>query len=184
MAAATIRASYYGASAGEPAGVTAETGITFSKSDAQVPAAGTAPVSIPVATGTNYSWIMLLAFEVTGTGTTTINNRTVKYASSVTAGSAVFFGNTSTYRQPASGNKPTDSGSNGPATPTPAGSNAPGSYTALTTSAQQWDNTSTVTSSTGRKGNFCELVYGVDFTYAGGGGQEALPNLTMQYDEF
>jgi len=184
MAAATIRASYYGASAGEPAGVTAETGITFSKSDAQVPSAGTSPVSIPTATGTNYSWIMLLAFEVTVTGTTSINNRTIKYASSVTSGSAVFFGNTATYRQPASGNKPTDSGSAGPATPTPAGANAPGSYTALTTSAQQWDNTTSATSSTGRKGNFCELVYGVDNSFAGGGGQEALPNLTMTYDEF
>lgn len=182
--AATIRVSYYGASAGEPAGSTAETGITFSRSDAKVPAAGTAPTPIPTATGTNYSWIMLLAFEVTATDTTSINNRTVRYATSVTAGLALFFGNTSTYRQPASGNKPADSGSAGPATPTPAGANAPGSYTGLTTSAQQWDNTTTATSSTGRKGNFCELVFGADNSYAGGGGQAALPNLTMAYDEF
>lgn len=181
---ATIRVSYFGASASEPAGATAETGITFSQSDAQVPAAGTSPIPIPTATGTNYSWIMLLAFEVTATSTTSINNRTVKLATSITSGLALFFGNTSTYRRPASGNKPADSGSAGPATPTPTGTSAPGSYTALTTSAQQWDNTTTATSSTGRKGNFCELVFGVDNSYAGGGGQASLPNLTFTYDEF
>ena len=181
---ATIRASYYGNSASEPAGATAETGITFSESNAQVPAAGTAPVSIPTATGTAYSWIMLLSFEVTGTSTTSINNRTARLASAITSGLAIFFGNTSTYRNPASGNAPADSGSAGPATPTPVGTSAPGSYTALTTSAQQWDNTTSATSSTGRKGNFLELVAAVDNSYAGGGGQASLPNLTLAYDEF
>lgn len=184
MAAATIRASYYGNSVGEPAGVTAETGITFSNSNAQAPASGTAPISIPTTTGTNYSWPMLLAFEVTGTGTTSINNRTIKYASGVTAGSQVFWANQPTYRNPAGSMQPTASGSNGPATPTPAGAGAPGAYAAITTSPQQWDNTSTSTGTTGRKGNFVELVYGVDATYAGGGGQETLPNLTLTYDEF
>jgi hypothetical protein len=184
MAAATIRASYYGGAAGEPAGATAETGITFSESDAQAPASGTAPVSIPTSTGTAFSWIMLLAFEVTGTGTTSINNRTIRYASGVTAGLAVFFDNQATYRQPASGNAPPNSGSAGPATPAVTGAGGGDGYVALTTSPQQWDNTSSSTGTTGRKGNFVELVFAVDNSYAGGGGQAALPNLTLAYDEF
>lgn len=186
MAVATVRVSYFGNSASEPAGANAESGITFSLSDAQAPASGTSPVQIPTSTGTNYSWIMLLALEVTvisSSPTTAMTNRTIKYASGITSGSQLFFADQPTYRRPASGNKPSDSGSAGPATPTPGGSSAPGSYAAVTTSAQQWDNASHSTGSTGRNGDFVELVYGVDNSYAGGGGQESLPNLTITYDE-
>lgn len=178
-----MRVSYYGNSVGEPAGITAETGITYSLSDAKQPASGTAPVQIPASTGTNYSWIMLLALEVTGTAATTINNRTIKYASGVTAGLQVFFADQPTYRRPASGNKPANSGSDGPATPTPAGAGAPGSYAAVTTSAQQWDNTGVSTAGAGRNGDFVETLGAVDSTFAGGGGQAALPNFTISYDE-
>jgi hypothetical protein len=180
---ATVRASYFGGSAGEPAGSTAETGIVFSESDAKAPAAGTAPIQIPTATGTAYSWIMLLALEVTATAATSLSNRTIKLASAITSGLAIFFAQQATYRQPASGNAPANSGSNGPATPTPAGSGAPGSYAALTTSPQTWDSGSDSAGSAGRNGDFVELVAGVDFSFAGGGGQSALPNLTITYDE-
>ncbi len=186
MAVAVVRVSYYGASASEPAGANAETGITFSLSDAQAPASGTAPVSIPTATGTNYSYIMLLALEVTTISSapvTSLSNRTIRYASGVTAGSQIFWANQPTYRQPAAGNKPANAGTAGPATPTPAGASAPGSYAAITTSAQQWSATGVSSGATGRNGNFVEIVYGVDNTYAGGGGQEVLPNLTITYDE-
>jgi hypothetical protein len=180
---ATVRVSYYGASATEPAGVNAETGVTFSLSDAQAPASGTSPVPIPTATGTDYSWIMLLALEVTASSTTSISNRTVAFATSATAGLALFFGDQATYRQPASGNKPANSGSAGPATPTPAGAGAPASYAGFTTSPQTFDATSVSTGSTGRNGDFSELVFAVDNSYAGGGGQAALPNLSYGYDE-
>lgn len=181
--AATVRVSYYGASAAEPAGSTAETGITYSLSDAKQPASGTSPVQIPTSTGTNYSWIMLLALEVTATAATAITNRTAKLATAITSGLAIFWADQATYRRPVSGNKPSDSGSAGPATPTPAGSGAPGSYAALTTSPQQWDNTSVSAGSTGRNGDFIETVGAVDSSYAGGGGQAALPDLTVTYDE-
>lgn len=181
--AATVRASYFGGAAGEPAGATAETGITFSKSDAQAPAAGTSPIDKPSPTGTNYSWIMQIALEVTATSTTTINNRKIRFATAVTAGLQCFWGDQSTYRQPASGNKPTDSGSAGPATPTPAGAGAPASYTAFSTTLTLFDNTSVATSGAGRNGHFSELVFGVDNTYAGGGGQASLPNIEISYDE-
>jgi hypothetical protein len=170
--AATIRCSYYGASASEPAGVTAETGIKLARADAQT---STTPTPIPTSTGTNYSWYMLLAFEVTGTGATSISNRRIAAASSFTSGILIFFKDQATYTQPSSGNKPTDSGSAGPATPS--------TYTNVTTSNQLWDNTSTSTGTTGRKGDFCQIVGGVDNSYAGGGGNAALPNLSMVYDE-
>ncbi len=180
---ATVRASYYGASASEPAGVSAEGGVTFSESDAQAPAAGVSPVQIPGSTGTAYSWIMLLALEVTATAATTISNRKIKLASSMTSGLALFFAQQPTYRRPASGNAPADSGSAGPATPTPVGADAPGSYTAMTTSLQTWDSGSDSAGATGRSGDFVELVFAVDNSYAGGGGQASLPNLNLSYDE-
>jgi hypothetical protein len=182
MAAATVRMSYW--SGASPTSASAETGIVFSRSEAQAPAAGTAPIPIPTSTGTNYSWIMQLGLEVTSTGTTSINNRTIKYASSETAHTRVWFADQATYRRAVSGNKPTDSGTGSVATPTPAGSGAPGSYTALTTSAQVWDNTTVATSSAALNGDYVELVFGVDNSYTSGGGQVTLPNLTITYDEF
>lgn len=169
--AATIRASYYGASASEPAGVTAETGIKLARADAQT---STTPTPFPTITGTNFSWYMLLAFEVTVTGATSISNRRIAAASSFTTGLAIHFKDQATYTQPSSGNKPTDSGSNG---------NVPSTYTQVTTSNQLWDNTSTSTGTTGRKGDFCQIVGAVDNTFTGGGGNASMPNLNFVYDE-
>lgn len=182
MAAATVRASYYGASGSEPAGSTAETGIVLSRSDAKAPAAGTAPTPKPAATGTAFSWIMLLALEVTGTGTTLISNRQIAASAGFTSGLNVFFGAQATYRQPASGNKPPDSGSNG-ATPAVTGAGAPASYAAITTTPATWDAGSDATSGAGRNGDFAECVFSVDNTYAGGAGALSLGNLLMTYDE-
>lgn len=170
--AATVRADYYGASASEPAGVTAETGIKLARADAET---STTPTPIPTSTGTNYSWYMLLSLDVTGTGATAITNRRIAAASSFATGILVFFKDQSTYTQPTSGNKPTDSGSAGPATPS--------TYTNVTTSNQLWDNGSVSTGSTGRNGHFVQIAGGVDNSYAGGGGNASLPNLNLVYDE-
>lgn len=170
--AATIRVSYFGGNATEPAGANAEGGTKFNREDTL--AGTTTPVPIPTATGTNYSWIKLLALEVTGTAATSITNRKVALASSPTTGLAVHFKANNTYAQPASGNKPADSGSNGA---------VPSTYTQVTTSAQSYDNASASANSTGRNGQFCQLVFGVDYTYTGGGGQASLPNLLFTYDE-
>lgn len=180
--AATVRASYYGGSGTEPAGSTAETGITFSRSDAKAPAAGTSPIPKPTSTGTNYSWIMQIALEVTGTASTSLSNRTIALSTTITSGTRLWVGNQATYRQPASGNKPTDSGSAGPATPTATGSGTPAAYATIGTAATTWDSTSTA-GTVVRNGNFAELVFGVDNSYAGGGGQLSLPNLLLTYDE-
>ncbi len=151
-----------------------ETGVTFNLADS---ATSTTPVSVPTSTGTVFSWIKNFSIAVTGTGTTAMTNRTVKMGSSPSTGLALFFKDVAvaSYAQAASGNRPSSSGSNG-ATPT--------GYTAMTTSAQQWDNTSHATSSTGPNGDMCVCVFGVDNTYAGGAGSAiALPNIVLSYDE-
>lgn len=181
--AATLRADYYGASVGEPAGVTAETGIVYSVSDAKAPASGVAPIAKPNTTGSAFSWIMLLALDVTGTAATSIFGRTIGFASAVTSGSQVFFADQPTYRQPASGNHPISEITAGPALPTPVGTSAPGSYAGLTTIQQSWNATVISAGATGRNGDFVELVFGVDSTYGGGSGRETLPDLKLQYDE-
>lgn len=151
-----------------------ETGVTFNLADS---ATSTTPISIPTATGTNFSWIKNFAIAVTVTGTTNMTNRTIRMGSSPSTGLALFFKDVAqaSYAQAASGNRPSSSGSNGA---TPAG------YTAMTTSPQQWDNTSHATSSTGPNGDMCVCVLGVDFTYAGGAGSAvSLPNIVLSYDE-
>ncbi len=151
-----------------------ETGCTFNLADS---ATATTPITVPTATGTVFSWIKNLAIAVTVTGTTAMTNRTVKMGSSPSTGLALFFKDVAqaSYAQAASGNRPSSSGSNGA---TPAG------YTAMTTSAQQWDNTSHATSSTGPNGDMCVVVLGVDNTYSGGAGSAiALPNIVLSYDE-
>lgn len=151
-----------------------ETGCTFNLADS---ATSTTPISIPTATGTNFSWIKNFAIAVTGTGTTNMTNRTVKMGSSPSTGLALWWKDVAqaSYAQAASGNRPASSGSNGA---TPAG------YTSMTTSTQQWDNTSHATSSTGPNGDMVVCVLGVDNTYTGGAGSAvALPNIVLSYDE-
>lgn len=172
MSAATVQAQI--ATGASPSWANAEGGVKFNLADS---ATSTTPVAIPTATGTNFSWIKNLALSVTAAGTTAITNRTVKMSGSPTTGLALFFKDVAvaSYAQAASGNRPTASGSNGA---TPSG------YTAMTTSAQQYDNTSHATSATGPNGDICVCVMGVDNTYAGGAGNAiSLPDITLQYDE-
>jgi hypothetical protein len=152
----------------------AEGGVTFNLADNIT---ATTPIAIPTATGTNFSWLKNLVISVTGAGTTAITNRTIKMGSSLSTGLALFWKAVAvaSYAQAASGNRPTASGSNGA---TPAG------YTAMTTSAVQYDNTSVATSGTGPNGSMAVCVIGVDNTYVGGAGSAiALPNIVLSYDE-
>lgn len=172
MGAATVLAE-----AGTGAAVswaTAEGGVTWNLADSIT---STAPVSIPTATGTNFSWIKNLVLCVTVAGTTSFTNRTVKMSGSLSTGLALFWKDVAvaSYAQAASGNRPASSGSNGA---TPAG------YTAMTTTAQQWDNTSHASSSTGPNGDMCVIVAAVDFTYVGGAGSAiSMNNVILSYDE-
>jgi hypothetical protein len=171
MTAATVRASI--ATGAGPTLATAESGYKYNREDT---ATGTTAIPIPTATGTNYSWLKWLALEVTGAGTTNITNRRIQLSATETSGLGIFFQGNATYAQAASGNLPTASGSNGPATP--AG------FTRATTTAQVYDNGSVATSGTGRNGQYCETTLGVDAAYAGGAGSAiALPDVRLIYDE-
>jgi hypothetical protein len=172
--AATIRMSYYGGNASEPAGVTAESGFKMNKADS---ISGTTPVSKPTATGTNFTYVKQLALEVTGTGSTTIGTLQVKRGSAPSTGLELHFLGSATYLDQTGGTGAgSDSGSNGA---------SPSGYTAMTTSYQTYDATTGIsTGSTGRKGNFCRVVCGVDNTYAGGAGSAiSLPDVSIQYTE-
>lgn len=152
----------------------AEGGVTWNLADSIT---STTPIAIPTATGTVFSWIKNLVIAVTVAGTTAITNRTVKMGSSPSTGLNLWWKDVAvaSYAQAASGNRPASSGSNG-ATPT--------GYTSMTTSTQQWDNTSHATSSTGPNGDMVVIVLGVDFSYVGGAGNAiALPNVVLSYDE-
>lgn len=175
---ATMRASYYGGSASEPAGLNAETGIKFSRDDNQN--TGGTPVPIPTAGGpgaTNYSWPKNLALEVTAAAApaTAITNRTVRLATAPAAGLQMHW-KTGAYVQPSNGVMPAANAS--------ANDAVPAGYTQMTTTATQYDNTSVSGASTGRNGQMVQAVLGVSFNYAGGAGSAtALPNMIVAYDE-
>ena len=168
---ATVRVDYFGANASEPGGVSAESGITFNREDTQT---GTTPIPVPSATGTNYSWHKCLALKVTTAAATSLSNRKVGWTSGPTTGLYGYFKGNATYTQPTSGNKPADSGSNDA---------TPATWTKITTTPQVYHSGSVSANSTGRNGDFCQVLFGVDNNYAGGGGSASLPNLQISYDE-
>jgi hypothetical protein len=172
MGAATCQAQI--GTGGTVSWANVETGCTFNLADS---ATSTTPIAIPTSTGTNFSWIKNLVIAVTVTGTTTLSNRTVKMSGSPSTGLAMFWKAVAvaSYAQAASGNRPTASGSNGA---TPAG------YTAMTTSAVQYDGSSVASSSSGPNGSMAVCVIGVDNTYVGGAGSAiSLPSIILSYDE-
>ncbi len=152
----------------------AETGAKFNREDSL---AGTTPVPIPTATGTNFSWIKNFVLYVTTLGTTTISNRRISMSGATATGLQLFWEAVAvaSYAQASSGNQPAASGSNGA---TPAG------YTLMTTSLVQYDSTSVSSGSTGTNGKMAVCVLGVDNTFAGGpGSATALPSILLTYDE-
>lgn len=172
MAAATVQAQI--GTGSSVSWANAEGGITWNLADS---ATSTTPIAIPTATGTNYSWIKNLVLAVTVAGTTNITNRTIKMGSSPTTGLTLHWKAVATgsYAQAASGNRPASSGTNGA---TPSG------YTAMTTSAVQYDNTSVATSSTGPNGSMAVCILGVDFSFSGGAGSAiSTPSIILSYDE-
>ena len=172
MAAATCQAQI--GTGSSVSWASAEGGITWNLADS---ATSTTPISIPTATGTVFSWIKNLVLSVTVTGTTAITNRTIKMSTSTSTGLALWYKAVAvaSYAQAASGNRPSSSGSNGA---TPSG------YTAMTTSAVQYDNTSVATSGSGPNGSMAVAVLGVDFSYAGGPGSNvSTPSVIVGYDE-
>jgi hypothetical protein len=168
--AATVRASYFGANASEPAGASAEGGIKFNREDTQ---SGTTPVEVPTSTGTEFSWIKQIALEVTATDTTDIDNRRVYLGGAPTSGLKVHFKNGAAYDQADSGNMPTASGSAGA---------VPAGYTEVSTTPQVYDADAVAAGSTGRNGDFCVLVAGASNGLSAGSAV-ALPDILIVYDE-
>lgn len=153
----------------------AESGVKWNLADSI--SNTTTPIAIPTSTGTVFSWIKNFVLSVTGTGSTHVTNRRVYMSGSPATGLALFWQAVAvgSYAQAASGNRPTASGSNGA---TPSG------YTAMTTSAVQYDNTSVSTGSTGPNGDMVVCVLGVDDTYTGGpGNNQTVPSIIIEYDE-
>lgn len=174
----TMQAQYFGASATEPAGANAETGIKFNREDTQ---SGTTPIPIPTtASGTNYSWRKNLALSVTATAATTISNRRLYLASAPATGLELFFKAASTYTQASSGDKPADDATTNGVDP--AG------YTAITATtlagAHVWHATGVSGGSSGRNGDFLVALLGVSANFAGGAGSAtSLPSISAAYDE-
>ncbi|HEY1292918.1 MAG TPA: hypothetical protein VGJ60_07565 [Chloroflexota bacterium] len=178
---ATVQAQFFGASATLPAGVNAETGVTWNKVDTQT---GTTPIPIPTSTGTNYSYLKALQLAVTATSTTTISNRTVRISSAFAAGLGMHWKTDTQANWPTTFNQQTTSKATADQTTSNSGPTAPSGYTAITPTAVQYDNTSQSTASTGIGTTLLlGIELAVDSTYAGGPGSASLGNIVLGYDE-
>jgi hypothetical protein len=181
MTAATCRASWYGAYATEPIGLTAETGVILIRSDTE--AGSSPPVTVPTTTGSSYSWVQQLALEVTvaASPVTTLSNASVKLSAPLAAGLAVFFKSNASFLNQTGGTQgpPDVATENAGAPSTPAG------YTLVTTVAQIWDAMGTPNNggSLGRKSTFLDLVLGIASGYAGPPGSLSLAAALMEYGE-
>jgi len=121
---------------------------------------------------------------VTGTSTTNISNRTVRASTTLPTGLGWHWKTDTqanwgtSFNQTGGSKAPADTvGTNNAGT-------APAGYTAVTTSAVQYDNTNQSTASTGIDGALLlALVLAVDATYSGGTGTATLPNIILGYDE-
>ncbi|MBA3826891.1 MAG: hypothetical protein H0X24_23735 [Ktedonobacterales bacterium] len=177
--AATVQAQL--ATGAGPTLTNAETGLTFNRADTL---AGTTPIPIPTATGNKYSYLKYLALVVTGTGTTTISNRRISWATTPATGLQGLWFNQATYTQnsgtqgTAAGNYPADdTAANGTVPATPA-------WAAISTTPTQWDNTSVSTASTARNGNYVQCCLQVSNAFVGGAGSATtVATINLQYDE-
>jgi hypothetical protein len=164
-----------------PAGVNAETGITFNREDTQI---GSTPIPIPTSAGVNFSWLKVVQLAVTGTSTTTISNRTVRGSIALATGLGWHWKTDTQANWGASFNQQGGSKASADTIGTNNATAAPAGYTAITLSAAQYDNTSQATSSTGiGSALLLAIELACDATYAGGPGTATLPNIILGYDE-
>ena len=138
----------------------------------------TTPVAIPqTSPNTVYSANknFYLRITVAATTTTTINNRNIKQATASASGFGLFWkANTGAYVQ---GSVPAGSAANGPAVPS--------TYTQMTTSNVQYDNTNASSTATGKNGAYVQVVAGIDATVpATDAGSNIQPVIDLTYDEF
>jgi hypothetical protein len=176
MAACVMQLQVANGPSGSITYASGESGFKYNREDT---ISGTTAVPIPTALGTRYSWLKWLCLSVTTVGTTNISNRRIQLAgSAMPGGTAIFFQGNATYAQAATGNMPPDNTtSNGPALPS--------GFTLASTSTQLYDGATVSSGSLGKNGNYCETVFGVDFTYTtpGAGSNVGLSDVRLIYDE-
>lgn len=154
----------------------AEGGLKFNRSDDELT---TAPVPIPTATGTNYSYyksVYLYCNSATGAGTS-ITNRTIQLAGAPATGLAVVYKDVAaTYAQATAVLAADASGGSPPATPA--------TYTAMTTSPVTYQAGSVTSANNTRVGDILQIGLAVGSNYAGGGGSaQTVLSITLGYDE-
>lgn len=123
----------------------------------------TNPILVPTATGTDYSYEKCLGLQVLQPGTTNITAIGWQLAQALTAGFYLFYKDLgASYVQ--------SSGANQPANSSASNGAVPSTYTAMTTTTQNSWTGSVATNSTGVKGDYTSIVFGVGNNYAGAGG--------------
>jgi hypothetical protein len=182
VVAAVTAINWYGASATEPVGQSAQdsTGIIFNREDSKAGTSVNAGVPIPMATSTLYSWPKLVALVVTAIGDTNIANRRFSLSGALPLGVHWFVRGLAAYVQPApfadnlttNGALPSDGGA--------------AFSEASPTNTPVYDAASVSTAATGRNGGFCQMLAGLDGTYQSSGGVAGtipLPPYRLMYDE-
>lgn len=170
--AAVIRASY-GSSTG-PTLATAESGFKFNREET---VAGTTPIPKPNATGTNYSYSKPLTLEVTtaDAGTST-SNRRIHRNSAPAAGITMWYRDDGDTYQRGNAVAAADNATTNDATPS--------GYSAMPSSATQYDAGVDANSATGRSGDYLSVALGISNLYVGGAGNNiSVPTIVLTYDE-
>jgi hypothetical protein len=141
-------------------------------------------VPIPVAAGVAFSYLKVYQLAVTGTSTTTISNRTIRISASLATGIGLHWKTDTQANWAAQFDQSGASKAPADTTGTNNAGTAPSGYTAVSTSATQYDNTSQSTGSTGIGSTLLlATLLAVDATYAGGPGSASLGNVILGYDE-
>lgn len=183
MTAAGVQAQWFGGSSSLPAGVNAETGVTWNREDTQT---GNTPIPIPSSAGVNFSYLKVLQLAVTVAATTTtlINNRTVRSSAGLATGLAFHWKTdtqanwNATFNQQSANKAPADTVGSNNSGSTPSG------YTTMTTSPVQYDNTSQNPTVLGIGTLLLMgITLAVDGLYGGGPGTAVLGNVILSYDE-
>lgn len=165
------------ATAGVPATTTSvDAGtIKFGLADA-VDASGS-PITVPTATGNQYSFVKSLFLNVTVAATTSTNlsNRTISY-DTVPTGLNYFFAAVAkgSYVQATAAAAVANTSANG---------TAPAGYTAITATAATYDAANSSSTATGMNGAYCTCCAGVSNAYTAGGGISADTIFTVGYSE-
>lgn len=157
--------------------------MTWNREDTQT---GLTPIPIPVTAGVNFSYlkVLQLAITVASGNTTTLLNRTVRISTTMATGLG-FHWKTDTqanwgtvFNQQSVTRAPSDTvGANTAGT-------APATYTAITTTSVQYDNTNQNPTIVGIDSvPLLAVLLAVDATYGGGPGTATLPNIILGYDE-